>query len=258
MGNSSDKGLTRREILTRAVELSAAGVVVSLSFGLVTARDVKAHWVPRPPGAIDGKAFTAACSHCGQCVTACPYDTLKLAAPSDPAPNGTPYFEPRDVPCYMCHDIPCVKACPTGALDPLLTEIEKARMGVALIDPASCLSFQGLRCEICYRECPITEKAIVIEAQPRAQSKHTLFLPVIKPEHCTGCGVCVKSCPTDKAAIQVADREAVLGEIGRHYRLGWLAPDDAKNQHDAPTSSTSGPDKQKAGGLDTLNAIRYD
>ena len=43
---------------------------------------------------------------------------------------GTPYFNARDVPCEMCDDIPCVKACPTGALDPALKDINKARMGL--------------------------------------------------------------------------------------------------------------------------------
>lgn len=257
MSEQTPKGVTRRQVLTRAVELSAAGVVVSLSFGLVTARDTEARWAPRPPGALPGASFSAACSRCGQCVTACPYDTLRLATPSDPAPNGTPFFVPRETPCYMCEDIPCMKACPTGALSPLLERIQDAKMGVALIAPASCLSFQGLRCEVCYRECPESDKAIVIETQPRHLSKHAMFLPVIRPEKCTGCGMCEKACPTDKAAIQVADRDHVLGQIGRHYRLGWLGADDDKNKRDAaPAAPTI--DTTKPGGLDTLNAMRYE
>ena len=70
---------------------------------------------------------------------------------------------------------------------------------------------------------------------------------------CTGCGLCTKSCPTGTPAIRIADRKAVLGEIGGHYRLGWLPDDDPKNRRgdapaDAPEASAQG-----AGGLDYLN-----
>ncbi len=79
----------------------------------------------RPPGALDEKEFNAACIKCGQCVRACPYDTLKLAnANAIGVPIGTPYFNPRDIPCYMCKDIPCMNACPTGALSPELKRKE--------------------------------------------------------------------------------------------------------------------------------------
>ena len=80
--------------------------------------EVKAHELTlRPPAALDEDDFLSTCIKCGMCVEACPYDTLKLAKPGDNKPLGTPYFTPRDVPCYMCTDIPCVPVCPTGALD---------------------------------------------------------------------------------------------------------------------------------------------
>jgi len=54
----------------------------------------------------------------------------------------------------MCEDIPCVAACPTGALDKQLKKIVDARMGLAvLIDHENCLNWQGLRCDVCYRVC---------------------------------------------------------------------------------------------------------
>ena len=61
--------------------------------------------------------FLSTCIKCGLCVEACPFDTLKLAKPGDNLPLGTPYFVPRNIPCYMCVDIPCVPICPTDALD---------------------------------------------------------------------------------------------------------------------------------------------
>ena len=125
----------------------------------------------RPPGALAEDDFNAACIKCGQCVEACPYDTLKLARAGADVPIGTPYFEPREIPCYMCPDIPCMKACPTGALAAELKDITKARMGLAVIDMENCLSWQGLRCEICYRVCPLKDKAITLENSSAADQQ---------------------------------------------------------------------------------------
>jgi polyferredoxin len=107
---------------------------------------------------------------------------------------GTPYFVARSKPCEMCEDIPCVKACPTGALDHALTDITQAKMGLAvLVDQENCLNFLGLRCDVCYRVCPVIDKAITLRVQQPAQrTAHAMFLPTVHSEHCTGCGKCEK------------------------------------------------------------------
>lgn len=244
-----------------------AAAVGAFALGIAPVRESAARWCPRPPGALAGSDFTAACARCGRCVEACPYDTLRLAGMRDPAPVGTPWFIPREIPCYMCQDIPCVKACPTGALDPQLTDIRDARMGVAVVDPNSCLSWQGLRCEVCFRECPETGRALTIETHPRGISAHAVFVPVIHPDACTGCGMCEKGCPTDVPAIRIADPANVLGTIGKHYRLGWLDEEDPKNLRregppatpmpKEPASSGSSPapaSDDTAPGMDYLNS----
>jgi ferredoxin-type protein NapG len=121
----------------------------------------------------------------------------------------------------MCEDIPCVPVCPTGALDHALENIDDSRMGLAVIDIENCLSWQGLRCEICFRECPVQGQAITVEHHPRRISKHAMFVPLVNSDACTGCGICEKACPTQKAAIRVLQPDLVQGEIGDHYRLGW-------------------------------------
>ena len=141
----------------------------------------------RPPGALPEDDFLAACVRCGLCVRDCPYDTLKLAELGDNVATGTPYFEARRIPCEMCEDIPCVVACPTGALDRSLTDIGKAKMGLAvLIDQENCLNFLGLRCDVCYRVCPVIDQAITLERihNPRSD-RHAMLLPTVavsKPE----------------------------------------------------------------------------
>ena len=245
---------TRRDVLKKGLQVAAVGVGAGVILDLFLQKSAKAQgFVPRPPGALPPDRFETACSKCGLCVEACPYDTLKLARFNDIAAPGTPFFTPRDIPCYMCRDIPCVKACPSGALSHELTDITEAKMGVAAIDHYTCLSWQGLRCEICYRDCPEQNKAIVIVSQPRQISNHAMFVPEIHPDKCTGCGLCVHSCPTDKPSINIVDPDAFLGKIGDHYRLGWKEKLDARAVPDAPMTSKDGK-PLPPGGLDFLNS----
>lgn len=177
----------------------------------------------RPPGVKTEEEFLAACIRCGLCVRDCPYDILKLATFSDEVALGTPYFTARKIPCEMCEDIPCVKACPTSALDHNLTNIDDARMGLAVIvDQEACLNYQGLRCDVCHRVCPLINKAITLEPRHNQRSgKHTIFIPVVHSDSCTGCGVCERACVLEEAAIKVLPINLAKGEIGKHYRLGW-------------------------------------
>lgn len=190
----------------------------------------------RPPGALAEGLFLGACIRCGLCVRDCPYDILSLAKPEEPVASGTPYFVARHKPCEMCEDIPCVKACPTGALEHALQDIGKARMGLAvLVDQENCLNFLGLRCDICYRVCPLIDQALTLEQRlnPRT-GKHALFIPVVHSDACTGCGKCEKACPLDEAAIKVFPLALAKGEAGKHYRLGWVEQQKAGKSLVAP------------------------
>ncbi|MFT4173252.1 MAG: ferredoxin-type protein NapG [Rhodocyclaceae bacterium] len=177
----------------------------------------------RPPGALDEDTFLGACVRCGLCVRDCPYDTLKLARLGDGVVVGTPYFAARDIPCEMCEDIPCVTACPTGALDHSLIDIRQARMGVAvLIDQENCLNFLGLRCDVCYRVCPVIDQAISLERQHNPRSdRHAKLIPTVHSDACTGCGKCEKSCVLPEPAIKVLPRRLAQGAPAGHYQRGW-------------------------------------
>jgi len=217
-------GPGRRRFLA-GVARTACGVgIAGMLLGLL-ARQTRARpaWAIRPPGAREEAEFASACVRCGLCVRDCPYKTLRLSERGEPVTMGTPYFIARDVPCEMCEDIPCVAACPTGALDKELTKIEDARMGIAVLTgPEDCLNYLGLRCDVCYRVCPVIDKAIKLDKRHNVRTgAHAMFIPVVDSEHCTGCGKCERSCVLDKAAIRVLPIELAKGELGAHYRLGW-------------------------------------
>ena len=183
----------------------------------------------RPPGALAEDKFLGACVRCGLCVRDCPYDTLKLGVLGSGVAAGTPYYEPRKVACEMCEDIPCMKACPTGALDHGLTDIRESRMGLAvLIDHENCLNFLGLRCDVCYRVCPVIDKAISLEKRHNERSdRHAMLIPTVHSDACTGCGKCEKSCVLPEAAIKVLPRHLAQGASAEYYRKGWVEKEKA-------------------------------
>lgn len=241
--------LSRRQVLKGVSSAATASLVVSGASLLALPSIARPAQALRPPGALDEQAFLGACVRCGLCVRDCPPGNLKLADWGDALARdwmgsvasvavGTPYFEARAIPCEMCEDIPCVKACPTGALDHALTDITQARMGVAaLIDEENCLNFLGLRCDVCYRVCPVIDKAITLEKSSNARSdRHALFLPTVHADACTGCGKCEKSCVLERAAIKVLPTQVARGELGHHYRKGWEAPSGVdRPSFEAPT-----------------------
>ncbi|CAM3544295.1 ferredoxin-type protein NapG [Parendozoicomonas haliclonae] len=218
------KSLARRRFLTDTAQAACATGLLGLGLTYVAEKS-KAHdaLALRPPGALPEEEFLASCLRCGLCVRDCPWDTLKLATPEDLIASGTPYFTAREIPCELCEDIPCVLACPSGALDPALTDINDSRMGLAaLVDRTNCLSLQGLRCEVCYRICPLIDEAITLKRTRNERTGvHTAFEPVINPDVCTGCGKCEEACVLEEAAIKIFPRDLALGQLGEHYRLGW-------------------------------------
>jgi ferredoxin-type protein NapG len=218
---------SRRQLLQGAATASTAALIAGGAALVARPAQARPAQALRPPGAIAEEHFLGACVRCGLCVRDCPPGNLKLSTWGSGLARdvaiGTPYFVARDIPCEMCEDVPCVKACPTGALDPALTDISHAKMGVAvLVDEENCLNFLGLRCDVCYRVCPVLDRAITLEkfSNPRSD-RHALFLPTVHAEHCTGCGKCEKSCVLEQAAIKVLPAMLARGELGHHYRKGW-------------------------------------
>ena len=220
----SKEGRQRRQFFADAARGACGIGALGLGLGLI-ATNARSHApeMLRPPGALPEQEFLGACLRCGLCVRDCPFDTLKLAQITDPVANGTPYFVAREVPCEMCDDIPCVAACPSSALDQALDNIDDARMGLAvLIDQETCLNFLGLRCDVCYRVCPLIDEAITLEMERNTRTgHHARFIPTVHSDACTGCGKCEQACVLDEAAIKVVPRQLAKGELGRHYRLGW-------------------------------------
>ncbi len=239
---------SRRDFIAtsfQSVGLATVGSLLWAGYGDLTK---KSPLVLRPPGALNEKDFLSACIKCDLCSIACKNrdtnidlktglskePTIKVAKAGGNTLIGTPYFTPRDIPCYMCEDIPCAKACPSGALDmkTLLDKNNKANinnssMGLAVIHKESCIAFWGIQCDACYRVCPLMDDALTLEYKRNKRTgKHSYLLPVVNSNSCTGCGLCEQACISEKSAIVVLPDKISKGRAGDHYVKGW----DEKDQ----------------------------
>lgn len=93
----------------------------------------------------------------------------------------------------MCDPPVCSQVCDEGALKPV--EMEKIRLGTAVVKRSACLAYSKTipDCDYCYDRCPLKDKAIVYENGP-----------VIKEEHCAGCGVCEYYCISSPKAVTIS------------------------------------------------------
>ena len=144
----------------------------------------------RPPGAAEGKLFSTLCDGCGDCAESCPHRSIKMDL-------GSPIIIPKDAPCYLCQDFPCIQACKTGALRAMRSR-EQIKMGTAVINRTGCSAWDGGDCRFCFIKCPLSDEALYLED----------FKPVVREERCTVCGACEHICATvnDRAPMKVIPR----------------------------------------------------
>jgi len=147
--NQNKRPISRRKFL-KASTLVVTGSAIA--FGAVSVPLLrKDRLLLRPPGALDEDIFLASCIKCGQCLQVCPPQVIKLAGISQGFGVGTPYIVPREGGCILCSGLPCVLACPTGALAHELSLGKDAEMGLAVIsNPDTCLSVRGVN-DLVYR-----------------------------------------------------------------------------------------------------------
>ena len=89
------------------------------------------------------------------------------------------------------------------------------------VDHENCLNHLGLRCDICYRVCPVIDKAITLEPQNNPRTgKHALFIPMVHADACTGCGKCEKACALRGGGDQGAAGRAGQGRARRALPAG--------------------------------------
>ncbi len=143
-----------------------------------------------PPGIESVEVFLNTCKQSYHCVSACPHTALQVYRENiNDKRYGYPVIKPRQSACYYCDDFPCITACESGALK---ISYKQRKLGLAIIDQNLCFAFNGTFCQACIVNCPWSGKAIYAD-----NNNH----PVIVEEYCTGCGLCVQSCPSQESTI---------------------------------------------------------
>jgi NAD-dependent dihydropyrimidine dehydrogenase PreA subunit len=120
------------------------------------------------------------------------------------------------MPCFLCTGLPCVTACPEGALvwpkrqvgGQTVEGAPAVKMGTARVKKSLCLTYghgeePGQPCRTCVDRCPYPEVAIRMGSAEEGRPAH----PEVVAEACTGCGLCTFGCPAPEPAIIVDPRE---------------------------------------------------
>lgn len=135
----------------------------------------------RPPWALAEPAFSSACDGCGECVSACEEKIILMSF------RKLPVLDFSKGGCTFCGE--CVTACETGALKRSQEPDQLPwRLQAGISD--ACLAKRGTLCVSCIEECEYD----AIVARPALGGRMKMHIDAIA---CTGCGICIKTCPVD-------------------------------------------------------------
>jgi MauM/NapG family ferredoxin protein len=155
----------------------------------------------RPPGALPEHEFLARCITCGACMKACPTGCLQPCGMADGVHRLN---TPRVVPRVGGCDQTCSICgwvCPTGAIRKLPVDDKQ----FAKIGTA-VIDRQRCLAWSQNRECLVCDETCpynAIEARVEQTTKGPFKVPVVFEDVCIGCGMCEHSCPIDDLAAIV-------------------------------------------------------
>ncbi len=206
---TGETALGRRGFLSLAAGTAAAamgGAGLATATTALTANDADEGYRPpvRPPGSVPEREFLQMCIRCGECFKACPNNVLQPMGLGDGLNNlWTPQVVADWAGCEPSCNA-CGQVCPTGAIRALpLSEKKAARMGLAIVNPRTCLPFAGREaCQLCVDECAaagdnaieFTQVHTQLDAEGRPAPGTGFLAPVVLLDKCVGCGICQTRC----------------------------------------------------------------
>jgi len=207
----------RRQLLSTGL-IGAGTAVMSLTglnslYGKPGDGQMGAKGLVRPPGAVAETDFLSRCVRCGECMIACPTNTLQPIwfAAGFPA-LFSPALTPRRGFCDpQCHE--CGKVCPTNAIRTIgKSDRIWAKTGTAHIIKQKCLAWEFKKsCMVCDEVCPFDAIEFLKEKGNKVPVPHVM------ENKCAGCGYCEYFCPVrNQAAIVVTPMDALRMNQGKY------------------------------------------
>ena len=230
LNSLSEISIGRRGFLAGGTGL-LAGLIGGVASALAT-KALGAHlqntdaWRPvRPPGSVPEKEFLELCIRCGECFKVCPNNVLQpLGFQQGLEGLWTPQVAADWAGCEpSCNS--CGQVCPTGAIRALpLEEKSVARMGLAILDEATCLPLAGREaCQLCVDECTAAGYDAIhfirvhtsADENGRPIPGSGFLAPIVQEDQCVGCGLCQMRCFTVNAKDKGLLKEsAIIVEAG--------------------------------------------
>lgn len=208
---------------------SVAGIIAgsAAAWGVRSSheRTVNSELPVRPPGSVPETDFLELCIRCGECFKVCPNNVLQAEGFKQGweglwTPEVVADWAGCEPSCNACGQV-----CPTGAIRALpLEEKRHARMGLAIVNPETCLPFAGREaCQLCVDECTAAGynalEFIAVHTrrddagQPIAGSG--FLAPQVRAEACVGCGLCQTRCYSVNAKDKnLLEESAIVIEAG--------------------------------------------
>lgn len=184
----------------KSLAFLGSGAAAGLFLMYNPTRSDAARLSPRPPASLPENDFLAVCIRCGQCVKACPTGCLQ---PSLSETGATGFLTPIAVMRIGQCDPncnACCNVCPTDAIRP----ISAAEKPYAKIGNAS---IDKARC-IAYdagKACLVCDENCPYGAIYWEEASDKSRRPVVYKNRCNGCGACEKACPVDgPSAIRIS------------------------------------------------------
>lgn len=227
---TNETSLGRRGFLSLTIgtAASAAGAAGTVFLGKTYGAqlDLTDSYLPvRPPGSVPEREFLEMCIRCGECFKACPNNVLQPEAFQQGFEGlWTPMVEANWAGCESSCNA-CGQVCPTGAIRALPLEEKKvARMGLAVVNEATCLPFaEKEACDLCVQECnaagymaiEYTQVGVELDELGQPVEGTGFAAPIVLGDKCVGCGLCQTRC----YAINVKERHvlsdsAIIVEAG--------------------------------------------
>ncbi len=234
---TGDTALGRRGFMSLVTGSSigaASGVAIAATTKLWGANldDPNAFRPVRPPGSVPEREFLDMCIRCGECFKACPNNVLQAEGFEQGleglwAPMVKADWAGCESSCNACGQV-----CPTGAIRALpLAEKKLTRMGLAIVDPLSCLPHANQEaCQLCVDECHAAGYHAIefiqvhteVDAAGQPIEGTGYLAPVVITDKCVGCGICQTRCfglNVDEKKLLKKSAIVIMAGEGREDRL---------------------------------------